>query len=130
MTSAQGGFYSAEDADSLLATGKPEHAEGAFYVWTRDQIVEALGEERATIFSAHCGVSVHLEEKDSKGCEPSRVAPQRKGVELPGKMVALRRNRRCTAKERRLHPEGHAVALERNRSAINIPKMSHLSVAR
>ena len=57
MTSPQGGFYSAEDADSLLEPGKPEHAEGAFYVWTRDQIVQALGEERAKIFSAHYGVS-------------------------------------------------------------------------
>jgi uncharacterized protein YyaL (SSP411 family) len=38
MTDKQGGFYSAEDADSLLEAGKPEHAEGAFYVWTSDQI--------------------------------------------------------------------------------------------
>jgi uncharacterized protein YyaL (SSP411 family) len=33
LTSSDGGFYSAEDADSLLEHGKPEHAEGAFYVW-------------------------------------------------------------------------------------------------
>jgi len=57
MTSPQGGFYSAEDADSLLLSGKPEHAEGAFYVWTHGQIVKALGAERAKIFSAHYGVS-------------------------------------------------------------------------
>lgn len=27
------GIFSAEDADSLLEHGRPEHAEGAFYVW-------------------------------------------------------------------------------------------------
>jgi len=59
MTSAEGAFYSAEDADSLLEPGKPEHAEGAFYVWTRDQIVQALGEERTKIFSAYYGVSAN-----------------------------------------------------------------------
>src|SRR4029077_18768758 len=32
MTGPEGGFYSAEDADSLVQTGKPDRAEGAFYV--------------------------------------------------------------------------------------------------
>ncbi|MEI9893905.1 MAG: DUF255 domain-containing protein [Chthoniobacter sp.] len=49
MTDPAGGFYSAEDADSLLEKGKPEHAEGAFYVWTKDEIVHALGEETASL---------------------------------------------------------------------------------
>jgi len=38
MTSPEGGFYSAEDADS-------EGEEGKFYVWTLAEIREALGEE-------------------------------------------------------------------------------------
>ncbi|MDI1320531.1 MAG: DUF255 domain-containing protein, partial [bacterium] len=38
LTSPSGGFYSAEDADSLLVHGKPEHAEGAFYVWTKAEL--------------------------------------------------------------------------------------------
>src|SRR6184192_315313 len=42
MTSPEGGFYSAEDADSLFEHGKPEHGEGAFYVWTNAEIGEAL----------------------------------------------------------------------------------------
>ncbi len=33
ITSPEGGIYSAEDADSPLEHGKPEHAEGAFYIW-------------------------------------------------------------------------------------------------
>ncbi len=55
LTSPQGGFFSAEDADSLLAHGKPEHAEGAFYVWTRAEIEALLGED-AGFFCAHFDV--------------------------------------------------------------------------
>ncbi len=56
MTSKEGGFYSAEDADSLLAQGKSEHAEGAFYVWSKDVIDRLLGAERAKVFDYHYGV--------------------------------------------------------------------------
>jgi uncharacterized protein YyaL (SSP411 family) len=55
LTGSGGGFYSAEDADSLLAHGRPEHAEGAFYVWTKDEIDAALGAD-AAFFSTHYGV--------------------------------------------------------------------------
>jgi uncharacterized protein YyaL (SSP411 family) len=56
MTDKGGGFYSAEDADSIIAHGKPEHAEGAFYVWTKAEIDAALGTERAAIFDRYYGV--------------------------------------------------------------------------
>ncbi|HSH40295.1 MAG TPA: hypothetical protein VK993_16095, partial [Chthoniobacterales bacterium] len=52
MTAPEGGFYSAEDADSVIEHGKPEHAEGAFYVWTKEQIDAALGAS-AEIFNYH-----------------------------------------------------------------------------
>jgi uncharacterized protein YyaL (SSP411 family) len=55
LTSPQGGFYSAEDADSLLEAGKPEHAEGAFYVWTKAELEAILGAD-AAFFCAHFGV--------------------------------------------------------------------------
>ncbi len=55
MTAKEGGFFSAEDADSLLQKGKPEHAEGAFYVWTEKEIKNALGYS-AGIFNFHYGV--------------------------------------------------------------------------
>ena len=56
MTHPEGGFFSAEDADSLLSHGRPEHAEGAFYVWSRQEIVDALGADEARIFCRHYGV--------------------------------------------------------------------------
>ncbi len=55
MTDKAGGFYSAEDADSLLEHGKPEHGEGAFYVWTKAEIDRLLGDE-AALFNRFYGV--------------------------------------------------------------------------
>lgn len=56
MTHPFGGFYSAEDADSLIAPGSDEHAEGAFYVWTRREIEALLSPEEARIFCEYYGV--------------------------------------------------------------------------
>jgi len=56
LTAKSGGFYSAEDADSLLEHGKPEHAEGAFYVWTKAEIGKLLDDEAAALFNRFYGV--------------------------------------------------------------------------
>jgi uncharacterized protein len=63
MTSKEGGFFSAEDADSpvVAGIGDPGHgktAEGAFYVWTQKEIDDALG-DAAEIFNFHYGVQAH-----------------------------------------------------------------------
>jgi uncharacterized protein YyaL (SSP411 family) len=55
MHSAEGGFHSAQDADSLYEHGKPEHGEGAFYVWKAEQIESVLGSD-AGAFNFHYGV--------------------------------------------------------------------------
>jgi uncharacterized protein YyaL (SSP411 family) len=45
MTSPEGAFFSAEDADSLTPgpLGRDEKSEGAFYVWTQAEIDQTLG---------------------------------------------------------------------------------------
>jgi uncharacterized protein len=50
MTDAQGGFYSAEDADS-------EGEEGTFYLWTPAQTKAVLGPQQAALFDAYYGVT-------------------------------------------------------------------------
>jgi uncharacterized protein YyaL (SSP411 family) len=45
MTSPEGGFYSTLDADS-------EGEEGKFYVWTRAEVMELLGDEEGRVFCA------------------------------------------------------------------------------
>jgi len=53
----EGGFYSAEDADSAPDPAHPhEKSEGAFYIWTHAEIVAALGAGAATIFASRYGV--------------------------------------------------------------------------
>ncbi|KAL1923917.1 uncharacterized protein VTP21DRAFT_6952 [Calcarisporiella thermophila] len=52
----EGGFYSAEDADSYPRHGDKEKKEGAFCVWEASEISQICGEPNAAIFSYHYGV--------------------------------------------------------------------------
>ncbi len=56
MRGPEGGFYSALDADSLIESGRPEHGEGAFYIWQARQIEQFLGPEAAAVFNFYYGV--------------------------------------------------------------------------
>ncbi len=52
MSGSGGAFYSAEDADSAPDPSQPnQKSEGAFYIWSKDEIEKALGPERAGIFN-------------------------------------------------------------------------------
>lgn len=62
-----GGFYSAEDADSVPVAGGAEKREGAFCVWTAAEVRELLSDvvegaagsaTQADIFMHHYGVKV------------------------------------------------------------------------
>jgi uncharacterized protein len=81
LISKGGGFLSAEDADSLLEQGKPEHAEGAFYVWTEKEVDAALGADSA-VFKYHFGVQPH-------GNAPEGSDPQ---DEFRGKNILIQRH--------------------------------------
>lgn len=97
MTASEGGFYSAEDADSPLPpsaagegssnalTGeippRDKTAEGAFYVWTEGEIDAALG-EGAAAFKFQYGVQPH-------GNAPEGSDPQ---DEFRGKNILIQRH--------------------------------------
>jgi uncharacterized protein YyaL (SSP411 family) len=59
MLDEEGGFYTAQDADS-------EGIEGKFFVWTPEEIESVIGKDEAEIFYAHYGVSKegNFEEKN------------------------------------------------------------------
>jgi uncharacterized protein YyaL (SSP411 family) len=87
MTSKEGGFFSAEDADSPVVAGidDPVHGrnkEGAFYTWTKKEIDDALG-AAAEIFDFHYGVQAH-------GNAPEGSDPH---DEFRGKNILIERHR-------------------------------------
>ncbi len=76
LRAPEGGFYSAEDADSLIEHGKPEHGEGAFYVWTAEEIQQIVG-AATEVFHFYFGV-------EADGNVPAQSDPQ---GELRGKNI-------------------------------------------
>jgi uncharacterized protein len=56
MHDSAGGFYSAEDADSDNPYDSGHHSEGAFYLWTKEDLDKRLGTEAADIFNTSYGV--------------------------------------------------------------------------
>ncbi|OGX05096.1 MAG: hypothetical protein A3G87_03450 [Omnitrophica bacterium RIFCSPLOWO2_12_FULL_50_11] len=61
MQSLEGGFYSAEDADSFPpeAVEPTKKSEGAFYLWYEADLIHHLGTEDAKIFNYYFGVESH-----------------------------------------------------------------------
>ncbi|KDN79948.1 membrane protein [Streptomyces olindensis] len=55
LRTEEGGFASALDADSDDGTGR--HVEGAYYVWTPEQLREALGEQDGELAARYFGVT-------------------------------------------------------------------------
>ncbi len=111
LTSPEGAFYTAEDADSPRAPGSNESAEGAFYVWTHEEFSAAATED-GPLLSAHFGVAVD-------GNVPAQVDPH---GEFKGRNVlAQRRPLVETAEALGLSPEAASDrvlrGLERLRAA-------------
>ncbi|MXY24817.1 MAG: thioredoxin domain-containing protein [Acidobacteria bacterium] len=79
LTHPEGGFYSAEDADSVppeaaAASPRPRKAEGAFYLWTLSEIDELLGDD-ADLVARRFGI------------EPNGNAPEDPLGEFRGKNI-------------------------------------------
>ncbi len=57
MKHPDGGFYSAEDADSAVDSARPaEKSEGAFYIWSQQEIEQVAGPEASRWFCHRYGV--------------------------------------------------------------------------
>ncbi|KAF3919003.1 hypothetical protein ABW20_dc0110233 [Dactylellina cionopaga] len=56
LSHKDGGFYSAEDADSFARKGDTEKREGAFYVWDKKEFTKVLGEQDAEICAKYWNV--------------------------------------------------------------------------
>lgn len=72
MRDPAGGFYSAEDADSADPYKPGSHGEGAFFLWTEEDIVGTLGAAAANIFTFCYGVefdgnALHDPQKEFSG---------------------------------------------------------------
>ncbi len=103
MTDAGGGFYSAEDADSAISPEHPElKGEGAFYIWSFEEIHALLSQPAAGWFCYRYGVR-----------EGSNVASDPHG-EFPGKNILYQAH---TVEETARHfsrpPEEVQTALDR-----------------
>ena len=75
MTAPDGGFYSAEDADSLVPGGGPEKKEGAFYVFSAAEIDRLFGPD-APIVRRRLGI-------EDNGNAPSDPQGEFVGVNIP-----------------------------------------------
>ncbi|CAA7601778.1 Six-hairpin glycosidase [Acididesulfobacillus acetoxydans] len=103
MTSPEGGFYSAEDADS-------EGSEGKFYTWSPAEIAAVLGTEAAELFCAAYGISEagNFEGKSVPnliGTDFQRLARERNltSTELERRLTESRQ-KLFRAREQRVHP--------------------------
>src|SRR5437773_6670096 len=113
MTAKEGGFFSAEDADSPVVAagadrGHVETKEGAFYIWTKKEIDTALGDD-AEIFDFHYGVQ-------ARGNAPEGSDPQ---DEFRGKNILIERHTIPeTAQRFKKSEEDIAKSLEQSREKL------------
>jgi uncharacterized protein YyaL (SSP411 family) len=86
LRTAEGGFASALDADS--EDGEGRHVEGAYYVWTPEQLTAVLGEEDGELAARYFGVTE--EGTFEEGASVLRL-PQQEGVFDADRIAAVRR---------------------------------------
>ncbi|CAN5202791.1 thioredoxin domain-containing protein [soil metagenome] len=89
MTHPDGGFYSAEDADSLRSENADHKTEGAFYIWEKQEIDKLLGNE-APLFNFVYGV-------EADGNAPDGSDPH---GDLAGTNTLIRRHNASRAAEK------------------------------
>ena len=103
MTSSEGGFYSAEDADS-------EGHEGRFYAWKTEEVKKHLGKEEGDLFCRFYGISPEGNFEDGASIlhipQPLPAFAQREKMPEEELEAVLRRGREklYPVREKRVHP--------------------------
>ena len=103
MTSPEGGFYSAEDADS-------EGQEGLFYVWTPQQVQKHLGDTLGGLFCRFYGISPEGNFEEGRSIphisETPQIVADREKMNLGQLEGALEeaREKLFRVREKRVHP--------------------------
>jgi uncharacterized protein YyaL (SSP411 family) len=103
MTSPEGGFYTAEDADS-------EGKEGLFYVWTPPEVIEHLGKDVGDLFCRFYDVGHHGNFEDGLSVLHIRVPTEEfaahENMEVAELERVLKEGRETLFKvrEKRIHP--------------------------
>jgi uncharacterized protein YyaL (SSP411 family) len=103
MTAPEGGFYTAEDADS-------EGEEGLFYVWTPTEIKEHLGKDLGDLFCRFYDIGPHGNFEDGRSILHTRLplenfaARENMGVAELKNLFEDARERLFAERERRIHP--------------------------
>jgi len=102
MTHADGGFYSAEDADS-------EGQEGKFYCWTKDELSKLLAPEEYNVAATFFGITAEGNFVDHSHPDPLRglnvlsvVAPDVQVTDLP--LLASAREKMLAVRAKRVRP--------------------------
>jgi uncharacterized protein YyaL (SSP411 family) len=99
MTASEGGFYSAEDADS-------EGEEGKFYIWTEQEITKILGEDHSKEFNEVFSITASGNFKDElSGKETGFNIPHLKDYTANGNNeLETAREKLFNIREKRIHP--------------------------
>jgi uncharacterized protein YyaL (SSP411 family) len=104
LTHPDGGFFSAEDADSAVDAAKPrEKREGAFYVWRKEEIDATLGVGDAELFSERYGVRAggNVEEDPHGEFRGQNILYRARSMEDTAETRAALRNQRMMLLDRR-----------------------------
>ncbi len=99
MTASEGGFYSAEDADS-------EGEEGKFYIWTEQEITKILGEDYSKEFNNVFSITASGNFRDeSSGKETGLNIPHLKNYTANrNNELETSREKLFNVREKRIHP--------------------------
>ncbi len=103
MTSPEGGFYSAEDADS-------EGEEGLFYLWTHQQVKDVLGRDSADLFCRFYNITPAGNFEEGKNIPHISISPEefaqkeKMGLEELETRLSEARERLFSVREKRIHP--------------------------